>query len=996
MQKRRCIQLFAFIISGFLCFRGFGQPVGNNILALSPEDEAYQAGRYDFGSYLYAFVDSAGTRTIEEVAAPSFQPRFFRDSLGLARWFGSDLGPDAQYIWARLAINPQLGRSQEWLINISAAEVDLYIPIDSSRFTHLRSGSVLPFRERAFQGSYGLLPCLPLYLPAGDTLTLYFKLKGPGYPLRNDVAANFNQTLFRPEVYAEWSRRARFLDALIIGILLAVAIYHLIIFFYQRQYVSLFFSLFVLSVALLIMMFSGYSQEFFLSSYNLRNGIIFSPITYFLVYLFYYLFSRLYLKLPEILPALDKIWAGLVLLDLASGALVVKMALASGGLWNVDSGQFFTLVSARAIADLPLYLIPVAAAIAAWRKGNKAAGIYLVAILAFVLQSLANDVNAWFGILPLPQWVYGDIGPAIMVLLFAMGIARQLKTLQEEKSSAEQAELAERAEASRIRELDAFKSRFYTNITHQFRTPLTIILGMAGQIKEHPSAWLNQGTEMIRRNGRRLLQLVDQILTLSRIEAGQLPARFVQDDVIRYLKYIVESFHSSAEQKNIRLQFTPGREELVVDYEPGKLMDILSNLISNAIKFTQKGGVVQVTASVQTEPAETLIIQVKDNGPGIAPGDLPRIFDRFYQAPALSQPSPRGQEPAFSPWGDRGGPGGAEAGAGIGLSLAYELVRYLNGQITAESEPGKGAAFSFALPITRSAPVGHDYDWPDIREAVSAYISLPEDGRIPEEEAAGADQHTVLIVEDNADVVAYIRSVMNSRFHVVARHDGIEGLAKARALIPDIIISDIMMPGMDGLELCRQLKTDKRTSHIPIILLTAKADVTSRIEGLQAGADAYLAKPFNQTELQARIDNLIELRNRLQERYRDLSFLFQPKHALPEENIHPEDHFMRELHGIIEENLSDPNFSIIMLCGQIGMSRATLYKKFKALSNQSVADFIRRVRLHKARQLLETTTLNVTQVAIDVGFKNLSTFSRSFSEEFGVNPSEIKKGDKIC
>lgn len=672
------------------------------------------------------------------------------------------------------------------------------------------------------------------------------------------------------------------------------------------------------------------------------------------------------------------------------------MALASGGLWNVDSGQFFTLVSARAIADLPLYLIPVAAAIAAWRKGNKAAGIYLVAILAFVLQSLANDVNAWFGILPLPQWVYGDIGPAIMVLLFAMGIARQLKTLQEEKSSAEQAELAERAEASRIRELDAFKSRFYTNITHQFRTPLTIILGMAGQIKEHPSAWLNQGTEMIRRNGRRLLQLVDQILTLSRIEAGQLPARFVQDDVIRYLKYIVESFHSSAEQKNIRLQFTPGREELVVDYEPGKLMDILSNLISNAIKFTQKGGVVQVTASVQTEPAETLIIQVKDNGPGIAPGDLPRIFDRFYQAPALSQPSPRGQEPAFSPWGDRGGPGGAEAGAGIGLSLAYELVRYLNGQITAESEPGKGAAFSFALPITRSAPVGHDYDWPDIREAVSAYISLPEDGRIPEEEAAGADQHTVLIVEDNADVVAYIRSVMNSRFHVVARHDGIEGLAKARALIPDIIISDIMMPGMDGLELCRQLKTDKRTSHIPIILLTAKADVTSRIEGLQAGADAYLAKPFNQTELQARIDNLIELRNRLQERYRDLSFLFQPKHALPEENIHPEDHFMRELHGIIEENLSDPNFSIIMLCGQIGMSRATLYKKFKALSNQSVADFIRRVRLHKARQLLETTTLNVTQVAIDVGFKNLSTFSRSFSEEFGVNPSEIKKGDKIC
>ena len=994
MSTRLYIRLFAFLLSGWLPIVGTAQPGGGGVLALSPADEAYQAGRYYFGDYLYVFVDSTETRAIEAVAAPSFQPHFVKDSLGQARWFGSDLGPDIQYIWARLAIHSQLEYDQEWLINISAAEVDLYIPVDSNRFMHHRSGSVLPFRERTFQGSYGILPCLPLFIPAGDTLTLYFRLKGVGYPLRNDLAATFNQTIFRPEVYSAWDRRARFLDAMIIGILLAVAIYHLIIFLYQRQYVSLFFSLFVLGIALLIMMFSGYSQEFILSAYNLRNGIIFSPITYFVVFLFYYLFSRLYLKLPEILPVWDKIWAVLLFINLLTGAMVINMVLAAGGLWNVAPGQFFKLVSVRGIVDIPLYIIPVAAAIAAWYRGNKAAGIYLIAIFTFVLQSLAKDVNAWFSILSLPEWLYSDIGTTIMVLLFAMGIARQLKTLQEEKTAAEQAEQVERAEASRIRELDAFKSRFYTNITHQFRTPLTIILGMAGQIQSHPSAWLHKGPEMIRRNGRRLLQLVDQILTLSRLETGQLPARFVQDDVIRYLKYIVESFHSSAEQKNIHLEFSSEPKELVIDYEPDKLMDILSNLISNAIKFTPQGGAVQVTARLQSEPVETLTFQVKDNGPGIAPEHLPRIFDRFYHA----SPGPKG--------GGGGKAGLSEAqlgfpspldgqgGAGIGLALTYELAHFLKGKITAESEPGKGAVFSVTLPVTRSAPVGHEYGPSDIREAVSAYIPWQEAARQTEVKAVSPEQYTVLLVEDNEDMVAYIRAILNARFHCVAEPDGKQGLAKARTLIPDIIISDIMMPEMDGLEMCRQLKADKRTSHIPVILLTAKSDDASRIEGLQAGADAYLAKPFNQTELLVRAGNLIELRAQLQERYRDLSFLFQLRPDYPEEDIHPEDHFMRELHSIIEANLSNAQFSISQLCEQIGMSRATLYKKFKALSNQSIAHFIRRTRLHKARQLLENTSLNVSQVAIDVGFKNLSTFSRSFSEEFGLNPSEIKKREE--
>ena len=253
-------------------------------------------------------------------------------------------------------------------------------------------------------------------------------------------------------------------------------------------------------------------------------------------------------------------------------------------------------------------------------------------------------------------------------------------------------------------------------------------------------------------------------------------------------------------------------------------------------------------------------------------------------------------------------------------------------------------------------------------------------------------QPTVLVVEDNPDVVEYIRAILSSRFQIEVEYDGKQGLAKSLKSIPDIIISDIMMPEMDGLEMCRLLKADKRTSHIPIILLTAKVDMASKIEGLQAGGDAYLAKPFDKTELLVRINKLTEMRAQLQERYRDLGFLFQNTNSRPEQDTHPEDHFMRELHAIIESNLADPDFSIGQLGEQIGMSRATLYRKFKAITNLPLSDFIRRVRLHKARQLLESGSLKVTEVAMDTGFKNLSTFSRSFREEFGISPSEARHG----
>ncbi|MCB0568345.1 MAG: response regulator [Phaeodactylibacter sp.] len=975
MGKKQSTALLAGVMLMLLPFTGFPQPGEKAVLTLSPDGPEFQSGRYYFHDYLYAFIDSTENRPVEEVAADSFQQRFTKDELWRTITFGGDMGPNIQCIWARLTLVSAFDDDQQWLVNFFAEEVDLYIPRGPNSFEHQRSGYSMPVSERAFGGSYGSLPCVPLTVPARDTLTVFFRLKnisGMGLGPRSVFAQN----IFKPRAYFKVDRRQRFFDAMAIGIMLAVAFYHLVIFMYQRRYVPLFFSFLALGIALIIAAYRGYLEEVFFPSYHLRNDILVVIILWSYFYLFHYLFSRLYLRLPTLLPAWDKIWLGFVLIEIVGSVIYIYMILSDGGLYKMNQDAFWKIVGYRLLSRIPLLLLSILVPILSLIKGNRAAWTYLIAMLAMIFQLFINDPNAFWGLVPIRLELYEYSGHTIMVLLFAMGIASQLKTLQEEKFAAEQAEQAERAEANRIRELDVFKSRFYTNITHQFRTPLTIILGMAGQIQAQPSTWYNKGARLIRSNGRRLLHLVDQILNLSKLEAGQLPTRFVHDDVMRYLKYIVESFHSSAEQKNIKLEFETEPKALVMDYDPDKLMDILSNLASNAIKFTQEEGVVTLnvtrhTSDVAREATERLVISVTDNGPGIPEEIMPRIFDRFYQA---------GQDHS------------GEGGAGIGLALTQELVHILKGEITVKSELGKGTTFTVTLPITHNATAGHDLDRSIIREMMSAFAPLPDAANGPDGHSAGREKPTVLLVEDNPDVVEYIRSILPLRFHLEAEYNGKQGLAKACKLIPDIIISDIMMPEMDGLEMCRLLKADKRTSHIPIILLTAKVDMASKIEGLQAGGDAYLAKPFDKTELLVRINKLTEMRAQLQERYRDLGFLFQNTNSRPEQDTHPEDHFMRELHAIIESNLADPDFSIGQLGEQIGMSRATLYRKFKAITNLPLSDFIRRVRLHKARQLLESGSLKVTEVAMDTGFKNLSTFSRSFREEFGISPSEARHG----
>ncbi len=499
-------------------------------------------------------------------------------------------------------------------------------------------------------------------------------------------------------------------------------------------------------------------------------------------------------------------------------------------------------------------------------------------------------------------------------------------------------------EYEKLKELDHLKSRFFANISHEFRTPLTLILGPVEHLlSTHPEAGQARQYHLIKRNAQRLLRLINQLLDLSKLDAGKMKLDMRLEDIIPILRGITFSFESLVETKKIRLGFESSLESAVLYFDRDKTEQILTNLISNAVKFTPEGGAVQVNVELAGEENEWLQIEVSDTGPGISEGQLQHIFDRFYQGDEASRID--------------------EPGTGIGLALTRELVELHQGRITVSSQAGHGARFRIRLPFGKE-------------ERPPQVIEAEELDR----------ENTLLLVEDNPDMRAFIREILAGSYRVIEAADGQEGAEKAFEFIPDLIISDVMMPRKDGLELCDLLKNDERTSHIPVILLTAKASVESRLAGLERGADDYLSKPFNREELLIRSRNLLELRRRLRVRYANL----HPPGPPEDKSIQMEDAFLQKIRGIVEQHLPDVEFEIDQLARIVGMSRSQLFRKIKALTGQSPSLFIRAIRLHRGRELLQTTGMNVSEVAYEVGFSTPAYFSDAFMEAFGMRPSAAK------
>ena len=459
------------------------------------------------------------------------------------------------------------------------------------------------------------------------------------------------------------------------------------------------------------------------------------------------------------------------------------------------------------------------------------------------------------------------------------------------------------------------------------------------------------------------------MLDLSKLESKGMAIEISHGDIVSYTQQLLKQFQSLADKKALRLEFTADTNRWKTNFDKDKWHKTVYNLLSNAIKFTPEGGHIHVNLKqLREKDQEYIQLRIKDTGIGIEAGKLDHIFNRFYQADASST---RLQD-----------------GTGIGLALVKELTELQNGSISVESSPGEGTTFTVKLPVSETT------------SAESVPLLLPEETDllypVPEntvehesEEAKSRQKKSpeekleLLIVEDNAEMRTYIRSCLdNDIYRISEAGNGAEGIAKAQEIVPDLIISDVMMPEKNGFELTHAIRNHIVTSHIPLILLTAKASLKSRLKGLERGADAYLSKPFSPEELALRIKKLIELRRLLQRRYQ------KSQTPLADTQFQKEDAFITELNAYINAHITEPDLGAETVSEHFAVSRMQLYRKLKALTNTTISNYIQSVRLEKAMQLLKEKQLNMSEIAYATGFSSLSYFSRTFKKVYGKSPSE--------
>ena len=548
-------------------------------------------------------------------------------------------------------------------------------------------------------------------------------------------------------------------------------------------------------------------------------------------------------------------------------------------------------------------------------------------------------------------------------MLIGYGFSAYLKRLRVEQTAAWQ-----HKEAQQLREIDAMKSRFFANITHEFRTPLTLILTPAQQLKstlEDPAQ--HRWVGAIERNAHQLLGLINQLMDLSKLDAKAMPINESQGELSEFVHQCVEGFRGQSQAKGLHLRYKTDVTGLYW-FDSGKLEQILANLLSNALKFTSgrttadrpEAGQISVQLSA-TEGGVTLI--VSDTGIGIPADRLPSIFDRFYQVTTTASDG--------------------QAGSGIGLALVQELVNLQNGQIRVQSQEKEGTQtgsgwtrFTVQLPYRPTGVI-------DSSNTPSTPLSSTQAPPLESVTTLAGEAPTILVVEDNPELAALIVDSLPSQYRIIRVSNGQEGLTVATEQLPDLVVSDVLMPVMDGYTLCQTLKTDLRTSHIPVILLTAKSAHQSRMQGLALGADDYLTKPFHVPELQLRVHNLLQQRARLRA-WVHQSLLSPRAPELPAEPVDP---FLAKVYGLLEAHLDEQTYGVDTLAADLAMSRPTLYRKCTSVASLATSELIQNYRLKRATELLRQG-YSSTETAYRVGFNTPTYFAKRFKELYGVSPSD--------
>lgn len=602
---------------------------------------------------------------------------------------------------------------------------------------------------------------------------------------------------------------------------------------------------------------------------------------------------------------------------------------------------------------------------------NLNAGTYKLIVYA------SNDDNIWSAepivlkieVQPpfwLSWWAY------IVYIIVVAAIIRFFLKYKLNKQREEYEQAQKILEANKIHEVDELKFKFFTNISHEFKTPLTLILTPLEKLMKSPASDEQKATmNIMHKNAQSLLQMVNEILDFRKFDLNKMNLNISRGNIIEFTKDICQSFSSLAAEKSIKLTFTTYLQELQMEFDKEKMNKIITNLISNAFKYTEEGhidvsiGVSELMQNSENAISKQLNIRISDTGVGMEPEYLDKIFERFFRIEKADKNTP--------------------SGTGVGLHLVSEYVKLHGGEIEVESTVDKGSVFTVLLPINN--PTYKELSSQDVIHSGDS-----EDAEIGKNEIKSvqrANLPLLLIVDDNEDFCEFITGLFIDNYNIVTANDGEEGLCIVLDQLPEIILCDVMMPKMDGYEFCRQVKGDIRTSHIPIILLTAKSSEENRYSGIEAGADDYIAKPFNIDMLTLKIAKIIEKQKKLQSS-------FKKKIDVAPSDIEitsMDEKFVQKAIAIVEQNIGNADFLVEDLCKEMGMSRVYFYKKTLALTDKTPSEFIRFIRLKRAADLLEKSQMFVNEIAFQVGFNDPKYFRKYFKEEFGVTPNEYKKNE---
>ncbi len=939
-----------FIILNFIAFIFFG----NTILSAQSEMKIDTSKSYiisnnypvqNLFSKTAILKENAESISINDLLNSSLKHKFepLKDSII----------QDQTTIWLRLLIYSEIDTPENWVVlkrkkgerheYITASDsVDFYFVKNNSLIKRSRSGVYVPASQKEIKTPV-TLDRIPVSFKAGEQVDLYIRISDseaiyPTLELRNASATlPFEQ---EPQT------------TLLGHFAIILSIYVLCFFFFteDRSYLYLFGLFLALWVHYQLLNTTVWPIPVFFPEHPQWIEVVWILSTAFSA-IFLLQFARKFTELKQKIPRWDKITLGVIFYLLAT--VLFRLLI-----W---------VFAPQALSELEMILVGIgflAILIIVCRIAFHKDPLIHYFVLGVGWMIFWNILGILWQMELMPFWDVPNpwiIGQGGFMLILSLAIARKLQLSERAK-----------AEVEKVREIDSIKSRFFTNISHEFRTPLSLILGPINQSLENiPAAEaIEENTEVpvkgkhlkvMKRNALRLQNLVDQILELSKLDQGELKLQVAPGDLIQFLRSLVFSFESLTELKHINFQTHFPKKIPNTYYDRDKLEKIVVNLLSNAIKFTPEHGKVSVWIE---ESGDVVKISISDTGSGMKGDEVDKIFDRFYQTEEHQ-----------------------DQGTGIGLALVKELVELYRGQISVDSTEEKGTVFKVILPFKKSNFLGDEI----FNETVEKPIKERDESELVSEIDSFSNNENpdlslplLLIVEDNPDLRHYIAEQFEKEFKIITAKDGKVGLEIAEAQLPDLIISDIMMPKMTGTELCETLKKDVKTCHIPIILLTAKAGQAAKLKGLKTGADDYLTKPFDGHELLIRSKNLLAQRETLRNKFAG-ELKIRPTELFLSS---VDERFITQVMEEVEDNLENEYYSVEDLANSVGFSRSQLNRKLKCLTNKSPNQLIREFRLTRAKEMLEQKSASVSEVAYSVGYSNLSYFSKSYKETFGELPSE--------